>query len=126
MLLPVDASPAILGQSLEEWFSLCIIQISIHYHFNSLVIKFDSWKKGARDFRALEHMTDQWLPLHVCPTEDSLHIKADHYTAGVRAFLLMPQLLRRTVDTVWRDRRDSGQPDYSYVATAPTRPVIAT
>jgi hypothetical protein len=61
-------------------------------------------------------MTDQWLPLHVCPTEDSLHIKADHYTAGVRAFLLMPQLLRRTVDPVWLDRRDSGQPDYSYQA----------
>ena len=76
----------------------------------------DSTEFGARDLRALEHRTDQWLPTHVCPTEDTLHIKADHYTAGVRAYLLMPQLLRRTVAPVWLDQRADGQPDFSYQA----------
>ena len=79
-------------------------------------------KSAARhvcDVRVLAHPTDAWLPFHAAPTTALLVIEPDRYIAGLRSYLLLPQLLRLSTPAVVVDPPLSASaPDFSYEADA--------
>ena len=72
-----------------------------------------------RDTRALAHPTDAFLPFLAAPTSAALIVEPPHFTAGLRSYLLLPQLLRLSTPPVLVDPpASSDAPDFSYEADA--------
>jgi hypothetical protein len=75
--------------------------------------------RDARDTRVLAHTTDAFLPFLAAPTSAALVVEPHHFTAGLRSYLLLPQLLRLSTPPVLVDPLVSpGAADYSYEADA--------
>ena len=73
--------------------------------------------RDARDTRVLAHATDAFLPFLAAPTSAALVVEPHHFTAGLRSFLLLPQLLRLATPPVLVDPPASpGVLDFSYEA----------
>jgi hypothetical protein len=74
---------------------------------------------NARDMRVLAHPTDAFLPFLAAPTSAALVVEPHHFTAGLRSYLLLPQLLRLSTPPVLVDPPASpGARDHSYEADA--------
>jgi len=72
-----------------------------------------------RDTRVLAHPTDAFLPFLAAPTSAALLVEPPHFTAGLRSYLLLPQLLRLSTPPVLVDPpASSDAPDFSYEADA--------
>ena len=73
--------------------------------------------RDARYTRVLAHATDAFLPFLAAPTSAALVVEPHHFTAGLRSFLLLPQLLRLATPPVLVDPPASpGVLDFSYEA----------
>jgi hypothetical protein len=74
---------------------------------------------NARDTRVLAHPTDAFLPFLAAPTSAALVVEPHHFTAGLRSYLLLPQLLRLSTPPVLVDPPASpAARDHSYEADA--------
>ena len=71
---------------------------------------------GICDRRVLQHPTDAWLPFFVAPTSSELAISPEQFTAGLRFYLLLPQLLRLSSAPAVVDVPAPGARDFSYDA----------
>jgi hypothetical protein len=72
-----------------------------------------------RDTRVLAHRTDAFLPFLAAPTSAALLVEPPHFAAGLRSYLLLPQLLRLSTPPVLVDPpASSDAPDFSYEADA--------
>ncbi len=72
-----------------------------------------------RDMRVLAHPTDAFLPFLAAPTSAALLVEPPRFTAGLRSYLLLPQLLRLSTPPVLVDPpASSDAPDFSYEADA--------
>ena len=74
--------------------------------------------RDERDRRVLVHPTDAFLPFLVAPTTDELVVGSADYIAGLRFYLLLPQLLRLPSMPVAADPPAEGALDFSYEADA--------
>jgi hypothetical protein len=74
--------------------------------------------RDERDRRVLAHPTDAFLPFLVAPTSDALVVGSSDYIAGLRFYLLLPQLLRLPSLPVVADPPAEGALDFSYEADA--------
>ena len=87
-------------------------------HEHALQLLKDS-VDNARDTRVLAHPTDAFLPFLAAPTSALLLVEPDRFIAGLRSYLLLPQLLRMPTPAVVVDPpASSGARDYSYEADA--------
>ena len=74
---------------------------------------------NACDMRVLALPTDAFLPFLAAPTSAALVVEPHHFTAGLRSYLLLPQLLRLSTPPVLVDPPASpGARDHSYEADA--------
>jgi hypothetical protein len=66
---------------------------------------------------AMVDKPDSWLPFYVSPTSDDLVVESRYFIAGMRSYLLLPQLLRLPAAPITVDAPASASlADYSYQA----------
>ena len=75
----------------------------------------DSGKCNLRTF-AMVDKPDSWLPFFVSPTCDDLVVDSRYFIAGMRSYLLLPQLLHLSAAPTIVDAPADARPDYSYEA----------